>query len=263
MTSVSLTDDINNSSVNISITTMNTLADICADTSPMGFPNVDPSILSWEHRKYLLIDEITRCSADFICLQEVDHWEDWFQPQLQQLGYEGYYAKGERHGLVLAWKKHWSLIREIMAVQLIDNASQRALYGVFEYKDKSVLIITTHLKAKKPFADIRLQQGQALLRIAEQHPMCLLVGDFNASPDEPVVQLINGQFESSFKDQPYTTAKVREHLTCHTIDYVWYKGMHLTKKINIPPVETLLPHYLPRVDYPSDHFSLSAEFLLK
>lgn len=36
--------------------------------------------------------EILRCEADIVCLQEVDHFQDFFEPMLSRYGYEGYFV---------------------------------------------------------------------------------------------------------------------------------------------------------------------------
>jgi CCR4-NOT transcription complex subunit 6 len=55
--------------------------------------------LTWEYRKDLIMNEITRYDADFLCLQEVDiaQYEDFFVPLLAEQGYEGVYWPKSRH----------------------------------------------------------------------------------------------------------------------------------------------------------------------
>lgn len=72
---------------------LNTLADGLfglRDDCPQSRPS--KKARSWEHRKVLLLDEIKRYEADAICLQEVDHYYDFFLPELRRLGYDGLYA---------------------------------------------------------------------------------------------------------------------------------------------------------------------------
>ena len=38
------------------------------------------------------MDEIARSQADIVCLQEVDHFDDFFSPELSASGYEGYFV---------------------------------------------------------------------------------------------------------------------------------------------------------------------------
>jgi mRNA deadenylase 3'-5' endonuclease subunit Ccr4 len=45
------------------------------------------SVLQWENRCSLIVEEITRFNPDVICLEEVDHFEDFFEPTLLKHGY--------------------------------------------------------------------------------------------------------------------------------------------------------------------------------
>eukprot|EP00929_Paragymnodinium_shiwhaense_P069548 TRINITY_DN35072_c0_g1_i1.p1 TRINITY_DN35072_c0_g1~~TRINITY_DN35072_c0_g1_i1.p1 ORF type:complete len:163 (+),score=20.80 TRINITY_DN35072_c0_g1_i1:72-560(+) len=56
-----------------------------------GFTECDPGALQWEYRKHRILEELFRHGRppDIIALQEVDHFHDWFQPFLAELGYDG------------------------------------------------------------------------------------------------------------------------------------------------------------------------------
>ena len=47
--------------------------------------------LSWPERKYLILEEILTYRPHILCLQEVDHYYDTFQPVLRSLGYGGHF----------------------------------------------------------------------------------------------------------------------------------------------------------------------------
>ena len=84
---------IDTKSTLIRVFQLNTLADGLfglRDDCPQSRPS--ERARSWEHRKVLLIDEVKRYEADVICLQEVDHYYDFFLPELRRLGYDGLYA---------------------------------------------------------------------------------------------------------------------------------------------------------------------------
>ncbi|CAK9102628.1 Carbon catabolite repressor protein 4 homolog 1 (CCR4 homolog 1) [Durusdinium trenchii] len=54
--------------------------------------------INWHQRRQVLLDEILAFEADILCLQEVDHFEDWWQPRLGEAGYDGTFQKrGRRH----------------------------------------------------------------------------------------------------------------------------------------------------------------------
>jgi len=46
----------------------------------------------WRLRQKRILEEIQRGAADIICLEEVDHYHDWFEPQLKELGYMGFFV---------------------------------------------------------------------------------------------------------------------------------------------------------------------------
>ena len=72
----------------------NVLADGLAALRPdLGkFSRQNRSVLDFEVRKLNLLKEMEQYGADIITLQEVDHFHDFFQPQLEALGYAGYFA---------------------------------------------------------------------------------------------------------------------------------------------------------------------------
>ena len=72
----------------------NVLADGLAGLRPdLGkFGRADKSVLDWEARKGKLLSEMVEYDADIITVQEMDHFHDFFQPQLNARGYSGYFA---------------------------------------------------------------------------------------------------------------------------------------------------------------------------
>lgn len=57
-----------------------------------AFSRVKFEDIEWSNRKNRLLAEITQYDPDVITLQEVDHYYDFFLPQLSMLGYDGFYA---------------------------------------------------------------------------------------------------------------------------------------------------------------------------
>ena len=50
------------------------------------FSRIKSEHLQWEYRKHLLLHEITQYDPDIITLQEVDHYYDFFLPELNDRG---------------------------------------------------------------------------------------------------------------------------------------------------------------------------------
>jgi len=57
-----------------------------------SFSRVSPKIAHWDYRKELLLQEILQFDPDIITLQECDHYDDFFQPELLRRGYSGHFA---------------------------------------------------------------------------------------------------------------------------------------------------------------------------
>lgn len=48
---------------------------------------------NWDLRSKCLLDEINTYNTDIICLQDVDHYQDWWRPQLTVWGYDTVYKQ--------------------------------------------------------------------------------------------------------------------------------------------------------------------------
>lgn len=58
----------------------------------------DGADINWRQRKQRLLKEVLAQEPDVLCLQEVDNYDLWWQPQLSRAGYDGIYTKrGRRH----------------------------------------------------------------------------------------------------------------------------------------------------------------------
>merc|ERR1712124_34421 len=59
---------------------------------------VEPRTLNWNYRKRNLLKEILSYKADVLLLQGLDHYTDWWQPQLGMNGYDSLYRAHPRKG---------------------------------------------------------------------------------------------------------------------------------------------------------------------
>lgn len=247
-----------------SVFTMNTLADQCAKNDSQGFPHVKPEVLQWENRKEHIISVIIKHSPDFICLQEIDHWFDWYQPILSNYGYQGVWYNGlennlSRHGVALLWKTAQWTNTQIYSTKY-NESTQVFIAGHFVNKQQTVGILTTHLKAKAAFKDIRTTQGKQIIEYINryQNQSWVIAGDFNAEPDEEVCKLV--PFTSCYDQNGFTTKKARDATVSHIIDYIWYKDLKCVGTLELPDEKLLEWPYLPCEDHPSDHLHLMANF---
>eukprot|EP00929_Paragymnodinium_shiwhaense_P065165 TRINITY_DN326_c0_g1_i3.p1 TRINITY_DN326_c0_g1~~TRINITY_DN326_c0_g1_i3.p1 ORF type:complete len:1910 (+),score=270.45 TRINITY_DN326_c0_g1_i3:135-5864(+) len=102
--------------VRLRVAHFNVLADsTCTTAQDMGELESSPAhALPFQYRRWRLLEEMMRHGdpPDVIALQAVDHFEDWFEPELRKLGYEGRFvaprgsqaARQSAAGCALFWR---------------------------------------------------------------------------------------------------------------------------------------------------------------
>ncbi|XP_039251600.2 nocturnin-like [Styela clava] len=260
----------------------------------------------WNFRKMKILEEILKYSPDIICLQEVDHFNDFFNIQLSKAGYKGAFLP-----------KPWSPCLDVQnnsgpdgcamffnpeKFELVDFkgvtlktltfwTNHVALFQLLKFKrtGNQILVGTTHLKAKAGYENLRLSQGNDILRYLQPYlksdiPI-VLCGDFNATPNEPVYKVMREYNDNSFNsaytslsnpqttnngyndsEPPYTTWCIRPSgENPKTVDYVFYSKCYfnINSILELPSDELIGPNRLPSLNYPSDHLSLVCDMTLR
>ncbi|KAM4709566.1 nocturnin isoform 2-T2 [Discoglossus pictus] len=252
--------------------------------------------LKWEERKYLILEEILTYRPHVLCLQEVDHFFDTFQPVLSRLGYQCTFLA-----------KPWSPCLDVEhnngpdgcalfflqdRFQLVSSAKMRlsartlktnqvAIAETLQCNETGRLLcfVVTHLKARTGWERFRLAQGSDLLRNLENITQgakipVIICGDFNAEPSEEVYKRFASSslnLNSAYKvlsedgetEPAYTTWKIRTTgESCHTLDYIWYSqhALKVNSALGLLTEEQIGPNRLPSYNYPSDHLSLVCDF---
>uniref|UniRef100_A0A8W7K5V5 Nocturnin n=1 Tax=Anopheles albimanus TaxID=7167 RepID=A0A8W7K5V5_ANOAL len=176
-----------------------------------GFVRCPLEALTWDCRRYQLVEEILQNDPDIICLQEVDHFK-FLQKILATQNYEGVffpkpdspclYINGNNgpDGCAVFYRKdrlemvnHFTRVLEVWRVQ----SNQVAIAAVLRTRDtqQELCVTTTHLKARKGalLSKLRNEQGKDLLHfidgVAQNRPV-ILCGDFNAEPIEPIYSTV-------------------------------------------------------------------------
>ncbi|KAM8880295.1 nocturnin-like isoform 2-T7 [Spinachia spinachia] len=182
-----------------------------------SFVQCPPEALSWSRRKYLILEEILTYRPHILCLQEVDHYHDTFQPVLEALGYSGSFCPKPRSpclqvegnngpdGCALFFDQSRyecldSVSLKLSALRIPTN--QVAVVTMLRCRGtgRRVCVAVTHLKARSGWEWLRSSQGSDLLRhlqnLVQKHagdpaaagsdiPL-FVCGDFNAVPAEEV-----------------------------------------------------------------------------
>lgn len=176
-----------------------------------GFVRCPVDALTWDCRRYQVIQEIVQNDPDIVCLQEVDHFK-FLQKILATQNYEGvFFPKPDSpclyindnngpDGCAVFYKKdriellnHFTRVLEVWRVQ----SNQVAIAALFRTRDtnQEICVTTTHLKARKGalLSKLRNEQGKDLLgfvdAVAGKRPV-ILCGDFNAEPIEPIYSTV-------------------------------------------------------------------------
>ena len=184
--------------MSFSVLQWNVLADGLSD----AFPLVQPALLTWDFRRTLFIDEIMREQPDVVCLQECDHFHDFFLPEMQKHGYTGVFKAKVNgvDGCAIFYKTdrfeatavH---LEDYRSYDVVESPDMRQVMAIVVLQVKAtggvVCVGTTHLKAKAEHEPVRVLQATVMLdilkRMRECHPSIPIViaGDFNAEPGGP------------------------------------------------------------------------------
>lgn len=272
----------------------NTLADALSVSTPTSnFCKVPQEYLAWDYRSKLVKDEIEKLDPDIVCLEEVDHYEDFFVPFLSN--YEGVFASKQNSpclnvpdnsgpdGIALFYRSSKFELREQITEYLTEEngeiGNQGFIVVVLEDKISNKLLIcaVVHFKAKIGFEFRRLAQAKSCLEILNgckrkyQGARMVWCGDFNGEPDEPFYELIEG-FKLGFEDAylqalgehpPFSTWKIRPMYTeKRLIDYIWFTSSGFSvSSVLLPMDENRVPDTkFPSLNHPSDHILLCVDF---
>jgi len=194
----------------------NVLADAYARAA--WLPYCKRSSLNWEYRKHNLLGEILGYNADLICLQEVDHFGDFFLPELRKRGYDGVFVKRpspfKKDGCCIFYRRDKFRLREKFEIQFNDlvrrggprfHTNNVAVLlslvlrgeGAGGGQGSSLMVGCVHLFHDPKQADIKVLQSQmmtqAILRAATgggTQDALILCGDFNSQPGDLVYHLL-------------------------------------------------------------------------
>ena len=79
-------------SVNVSVSSYNILSAKKVQLRRAEYSHCVPHVLNFALRKQSILSELKAMDSDVCCLQSIDHFDDWWQPQLGLLGYDGVFS---------------------------------------------------------------------------------------------------------------------------------------------------------------------------
>lgn len=176
--------------------------------------------LSWSRRRFLILEEVLTLRPDVLCLQEVDHYHDTFQPLLSALGYASSFCpkpcspcldvegnNGPDGCALFYLQSRFQLLDSahirLSAMRIPTNQVAVATTLRCRHSGRSLCVAVTHLKARSGWEWLRSAQGSDLLRqlqsltssgggdstdtsSSSSPPPLVICGDFNAAPSEEV-----------------------------------------------------------------------------
>mmetsp|Transcript_6567 Transcript_6567/g.7951 ORF Transcript_6567/g.7951 Transcript_6567/m.7951 type:complete len:527 (+) Transcript_6567:92-1672(+) len=177
------------------------------------------NIFGWNSRKIKLetvLETLALKPVDIFCLQECDHFSDFYLPIFKRLNYDCVFKKrpsGKADGVLIAWKASRFTLRESVDVNFNDigkstdlatqkhNVATICLLDFVNEVDMAPLLVSNcHLHWQPEFSELKLMQAEHLLKevykiwtkVSQngEDARILMCGDFNSKPESNVYRLM-------------------------------------------------------------------------
>jgi mRNA deadenylase 3'-5' endonuclease subunit Ccr4 len=196
----------------LSVVSFNVLAD--AFINPGNISYCPRTCTTFKYRSALILQKLSSVESDIICLQEVDHFKEFFLPKLEELGYVGFQqsrpGQNEDSIAVFVKKSKFKVLRTVSvdynqlstSVHSLPNTSyyQRDNVGLIlilesiSDNQRKIILANTHLFWNPKNPDIKIIQASCLAHAVEQqvakYPGARVVvcGDWNSTPSGGVYE---------------------------------------------------------------------------
>lgn len=219
-----------------------------------------PETLQWSFRGTLLFNEVLRLNPDILCFQEVEKSHLYsFYSQFEQLGYDGIFKSktGQKpDGCAIYFKRTMFKLKEQASVEFLqptmpvldkDNIGLMLKLEPIALPGSPFVIATTHLLYNPRRTNIRLAQMQLFLAEIDRfsyinskhgckHLPIILTGDFNSTPDNPVVTLLDAgtvNVGSLRQGSDWKSIEVTDHCQHLAVYLNRQKGGYVTEQAHI------------------------------
>lgn len=215
----------------------NVLGDDNASYHGDMYVNISSDVMRWESRKHLICQEICRWSADIVCLQEVDRYND-ILTNVKKQGYAGNYKRrtGEaKDGCAVFWKEKRFRLLEADTIQfyafgLRDNVAQLLVFELCEASSRRVIVGNIHVLFNPKRGDIKL--GQVRILLSKAHALSekwggipvVLAGDFNSTPQSAIYEFLsNSKLNITARDRRGLSGQVEfsQYGIPRFLNYCW------------------------------------------
>eukprot|EP01036_Dinobryon_divergens_P025473 gene25472-34024_t len=148
---------------------------------------------NWDVRSLTLIQEIRSYNPDILCLQDVDHFTEWWRPQLMLLGYDSVFKKRtevkdfRNEGVVIAYKSDLFQLFKTVTIefnQAVQNNDRGSVFRARSITDDvglllylqpytnalstAVCVASAMLSSSEADSDVRMAQCQYLAEQIER-----------------------------------------------------------------------------------------------
>lgn len=187
---------------------------VLADSYSLYQNYCDAAFLKFDYRKVILAEELQEFNTDFICLQEVDKYNEFFKDLLHSFGYESHYVKRPTNwktdGSLIAWKSaKWAPI-EIQELNynehefcksdpeyIKDNIGILIVFQDLATKNLQI-IGTSHFYWDPALEYVKFLQAEVFSENAytlKEKFLCevVLTGDLNSMPESYVINYLTNK----------------------------------------------------------------------
>lgn len=223
----------------IKFVSWNVLADVYAMKGSTMEPGTTVNIRSWPYRSTLLRDMLVKFEADVYCLQEVDHYKDFYLPTFAKIGMKSIYVQRpqKKDGCLIAFRESRFELRNSFDLDLdcLTSLDDQHSYGRSKYEKNNVahfahlfdthtgqdfIAANCHIHWNPNVPEVKLAQVTyilnqlALFKTRENLPHTPVIwsGDFNSLPDSEVYSFLTASVtEREFKVQAQELTSALTH----------------------------------------------------
>ncbi|XP_049376852.1 carbon catabolite repressor protein 4 homolog 6 isoform X2 [Solanum stenotomum] len=223
----------------------NILADYLAiDHQRKLYFHIPQHILDWEWRKRSILSELGWWSADILCLQEVDRFQE-LEAELKLRGYSGIWKRrtgDPADGCAIFWHaSRFKLVHEefieFKKFGLRDNVAQICVFESLGQQNNcspaplaspghsnKVVICNTHVLFNPRRGEIKLGQVRVLLDKADgvsklwDNAPIVICGDFNSTPKSPLYNYL-AEERLDLSEVPRDKVSGQESATINTVKH--------------------------------------------